>query len=368
MSQRDQAHRPSRLRVLGALAIATSVLLTACQPASKAAGKSTSRTMSATKTAPVQTPSSAPNGAGTGSVSAGAGTPSATKTTAATSTAETSTAPAVAGIVVAGSALTGFAPAPGACHIRAAANGQPLPDPRCSPGAVDAAVRQANIAMTICRSGYTATVRPPTSVTEPFKLLDEKAYGVYSGELDHLIPLELGGSSDAHNLWVEPGPIPNPKDTVENDLHAAVCRGRVSLITAQRLIATDWTTALAKVGEAPPAHAPTATKPATTTTKPAPTTTTKTAALTCSASMSNTSPAQNTTTDVLITTAAGASLTVTAHYKSRDTTHAATADGTGHASVPFDISRATIGYTIVVDVSASADGHTATCSTAFTPR
>jgi len=84
--------------------------------------------------------------------------------------------------------------------------------------------------------------------------------------------------------------------------------------------------------------------------------------------MSNASFARNSTTTALITTAAGAGLTVTPHYKSKETTHTATADGTGQASVSFDIGHAAIGYTVVVDVSASADGHTGTCSPAFIPR
>ena len=70
-----------------------------------------------------------------------------------------------------------------------------MPDAACTPGAIDRAVTQANLRSTICVSGYTSKVRPPESITEAFKLLDEKAYSTPSGELDHLIPLELGGSS-----------------------------------------------------------------------------------------------------------------------------------------------------------------------------
>src|ERR1700687_1954524 len=44
-----------------------------------------------------------------------------------------------------------------------------LPDPKCTPGAVDPSVTQDNIDSTICVSGYTKTVRPPVSVTEPQK-------------------------------------------------------------------------------------------------------------------------------------------------------------------------------------------------------
>src|SRR5437763_599327 len=75
-----------------------------------------------------------------------------------------------------------------------------LPDARCTPGARDPRVTQANIGRTICRAGYTKTVRPPTSYTEPLKLRQLDQYGYYAGhrvssyEEDHLIPLELGGS------------------------------------------------------------------------------------------------------------------------------------------------------------------------------
>lgn len=136
------------------------------------------------------------------------------------------------------------AAAPSTCHLRE--NGQ-LPDPRCTPGAKDPRVTQATIYSTICVTGYTATVRPPESVTERFKYdVSWPEYGIPSydhGELDHLIPLELGGSSAAANLWPEIGPIPNPKDGVENALNHAVCSGRVSLRAAQRAIAADWLTA-----------------------------------------------------------------------------------------------------------------------------
>ena len=96
-----------------------------------------------------------------------------------------------------------------------------LPDRSCTPGAIDPAVTQSNIGSTICRSGYTTSVRPPESQTEKFKWdVAEPAYGQHDvpGELDHLVPLELGGANDARNLWVEAGSIPNPKDAVEDAL------------------------------------------------------------------------------------------------------------------------------------------------------
>jgi hypothetical protein len=125
-----------------------------------------------------------------------------------------------------------------------------LPDPRCTPGSIDPAVTQRNIRSTICKRGWTATVRPPESQTQRFKYgVAYPAYGA-SGqtELDHLVPLELGGSNDATNLWPEKPPTPNPKDKVEQVLNHAVCDGRVSLAVAQLAIARDWLTAESKLG------------------------------------------------------------------------------------------------------------------------
>lgn len=133
-----------------------------------------------------------------------------------------------------------------------------LPDPSCTPGAIDPAVTQANIGLTICRAGYTGSVRPPESQTEAFKWdLAEPAYGQHdvSGELDHLVPLELGGDNDARNLWVEAGTVPNAKDAVEEALNHAVCDGQVTLRAAQLEIARNWIKAAAALGIAAPAPA-----------------------------------------------------------------------------------------------------------------
>src|SRR6266852_2432692 len=74
-----------------------------------------------------------------------------------------------------------------------------LPDPACTPGAIDARVTMATTATTICASGYTATVRPPVAVTDRIKRDQMAAYGLAGQplsayELDHLISLELGGA------------------------------------------------------------------------------------------------------------------------------------------------------------------------------
>ena len=120
------------------------------------------------------------------------------------------------------------------------------PDPQCTPGALNPAVTEATIRRTICVRGWTSTVRPPESVTEPEKQASMAAYGdtgpLSAYEYDHFVPLELGGAvNDPRNLWPEPGASPNPKDSVENDLRSRVCAGTLTLADAQRAIVSDWT-------------------------------------------------------------------------------------------------------------------------------
>ena len=139
----------------------------------------------------------------------------------------------------------------GRCYFR---DKTELPDPRCTPGSIDPIVTQANLRSTICKAGWTDPhLRPPESQTEWFKRYRAfPAYGLTwyrESELDHLVPLELGGSNDATNLWPELGkPSGNPKDKVENALNRAVCSGRVSLARAQAAIAYDWMTAEKRLG------------------------------------------------------------------------------------------------------------------------
>ncbi len=148
-------------------------------------------------------------------------------------------------------------PAAGSCHPLGSGLNQ-RPDRRCTPGAVNPAVTQATIAATICKSGWTSTVRPTESITEPEKLASLRAYGEGPAsryEYDHFVPLELGGAvNDARNLWPEPdypearGFYLNPKDRIETTLKRLVCDGRISLATAQREIAANWVAAMARYG------------------------------------------------------------------------------------------------------------------------
>jgi 5-methylcytosine-specific restriction endonuclease McrA len=123
------------------------------------------------------------------------------------------------------------------CHVRG-----PLPDAGCTPGTRFSRVTKARV----CRSGYSQSVR---SVPKSTKDAVYRAYGMSrhfdgrSGEVDHLVSLELGGTNARSNLFPEaatPRPGSHEKDKLENRLHAEVCSGRITLRRAQHLIATDW--------------------------------------------------------------------------------------------------------------------------------
>jgi hypothetical protein len=135
---------------------------------------------------------------------------------------------------------------------QARALGVPQPDPQHTPGAADPAVTRDNIESTICRSGYTRSVRHVTVTTKKRVFAEyDVSYAKHQDyEVDHLIPLELGGSNDITNLWPEPYQAESgarAKDKVENVLHALVCNHSAPLAAAQLLIANDWVTALQTV-------------------------------------------------------------------------------------------------------------------------
>ena len=116
-----------------------------------------------------------------------------------------------------------------------------LPDSACTPGAIFTHATPQQI----CVYGYTRSVRnvPYSEKDQSYAEygIDHHSSGQY--EIDHLIPLELGGSNDIANLWPEaaaPKPGFHEKDQVENYLHDQVCSGAMSLKDAQTQIATDW--------------------------------------------------------------------------------------------------------------------------------
>jgi hypothetical protein len=111
-------------------------------------------------------------------------------------------------------------------------------DPVRTPGVLNADVTQATIGSTICRRGWTRTIRPPVEYTNALKRRQMRAYGdvgrLSDYQEDHLISLELGGDpTDPRNLWPEPYPRAAAVDRIENELNAKVCGGSLSLQAAQ---------------------------------------------------------------------------------------------------------------------------------------
>jgi Excalibur calcium-binding domain len=126
------------------------------------------------------------------------------------------------------------------CHLRG-----PLPDRRCTPGARLSKATKTDV----CTPGYSSRVR---NVSQSLKNAVYAEYDLTThfngrtGEVDHLVSLELGGSNAEANLFPEaalPHPGSKDKDRLENKLHALVCKGRLALATAQRAIARDWVAA-----------------------------------------------------------------------------------------------------------------------------
>lgn len=118
----------------------------------------------------------------------------------------------------------------------------PLPDHECTPGSVFPDVTKDEI----CTPGYTKTVRNVSTslkkqVYVEYNVKYPQNYGSY--EVDHLIPLALGGNNEIANLWPEassPSPGFKEKDTVEIYLHDEFCAGNISLNIAQNKIANNW--------------------------------------------------------------------------------------------------------------------------------
>jgi hypothetical protein len=117
------------------------------------------------------------------------------------------------------------------------------PDRSCSPGAYYSGLTMAVICSPTFRTG---AIR---DVTDAEKFAVERAYGMRARgygqtiEIDHIVPLELGGSNSIANLFPEPGSGADSyrvKDRLENQARDAVCVGQIGLQTARAAIASDW--------------------------------------------------------------------------------------------------------------------------------
>jgi hypothetical protein len=118
-----------------------------------------------------------------------------------------------------------------------------LPDPKFTPGDADSSLTK----VAICTPGASKSRRYVRAE------LKRKVYALYGMtpdgdpcpcEVDHLIPLALGGTNKLRNLWPQSHSTKPwnslAKDRLERRLHDDVCHGIIELGATQREIATDW--------------------------------------------------------------------------------------------------------------------------------
>ena len=136
-----------------------------------------------------------------------------------------------------------------------------LPDPSLTPGALQPGVTLAQLCPHVSKA--LEAMRPTAGdKTVVYRIYGNPRRKPGQFEIDHLIPIELGGLAGAPaarvtvNLWPELNDKPDPamiakyhlsasyvhnsKDLLEDRLHQLVCHGQVSLPAAQHAIATDW--------------------------------------------------------------------------------------------------------------------------------
>lgn len=119
---------------------------------------------------------------------------------------------------------------------------QPIrPDPRLTPGAFDPTATAAEI----CAPGYSRAHRHSISRQERAAIFATYGIDPRGGhfELDHRVPVELGGLSVPANLWPELYDVAwgaHVKDRLEDRIHVLVCGGWMSLREGQDVFLSDW--------------------------------------------------------------------------------------------------------------------------------
>jgi hypothetical protein len=91
-------------------------------------------------------------------------------------------------------------------------------------------------------------------------------------------------------------------------------------------------------------------------------------ALTCRTEATPVQPVQYSHVDVEIRSAPSATATIVAHYKTTNNTHHAIIDGSGVGDTDYNISGATPGYRVVVNVTVHKGSQVGHCATYFIPR
>jgi Excalibur calcium-binding domain len=115
-----------------------------------------------------------------------------------------------------------------------------------APSMLNPAVTQRTIATTVCVPKWVKSQRDVSPKTKDAVFA---AAGIAKADqpryvVDHVIPLELGGSNDRSNLTAQPVAESKAKDAVENTLRRSVCSSKLTLVAAQTAIAADWRTAI----------------------------------------------------------------------------------------------------------------------------
>lgn len=118
-----------------------------------------------------------------------------------------------------------------------------LPNKKMTPGVI-----RTTSAAEICDKKF--RTKPFRKTTEAMKKEVCKEYGatdcpnIHKGEIDHLVPLELGGMDDVKNLWWQPAPQFHVKDSLENAAKKAACRSKdpIPLTQLQKMMQDDWVT------------------------------------------------------------------------------------------------------------------------------
>ena len=115
----------------------------------------------------------------------------------------------------------------------------PLPDPKETPGVI-----RTTDAAKVCTQ-TTKQFRHTTDSTKKHVCMEyglvPHCWGPEVAEIDHLLPLELGGEDNIQDLWPQPAPSYHWKDKLENFLHHEVCVTKtLSLVKAQSCIMTNW--------------------------------------------------------------------------------------------------------------------------------
>jgi hypothetical protein len=133
--------------------------------------------------------------------------------------------------------------------------GLPVPDPGCTPGAINPTVTSAILRdpmfSTHCLRNDAISADEKKTTYKTYGLAEPPINGGANEtcELDHLVPLELGGAVTPDNVWPQCGPPGvmldaryfKEKDKVEEYLAVMVRMGKMDLLGAQKGIASDWT-------------------------------------------------------------------------------------------------------------------------------